>query len=61
MTSDKIEKIVNQAKDVFMSHNWGKDESGRDNHARVVKMAKHFESKGIKCWIDEKEMTGDIR
>lgn len=60
MTKDKIEKIASQAKDVFLSHNWGKDNEERDNHARVVEMAKYLESNGIKCWIDEKEMTGDI-
>lgn len=60
VTKDKIDKIVKAAKDVFLSHNWGKDNEGRDNHGRVVKMAKYLEDQGIKCWIDEKEMSGDI-
>mmetsp|Transcript_4906 Transcript_4906/g.6848 ORF Transcript_4906/g.6848 Transcript_4906/m.6848 type:complete len:293 (+) Transcript_4906:112-990(+) len=60
VTQDKIEKIMKAAKDVFLSHNWGKDSEGRDNHARVVSMAKYLEDQGIKCWIDEQEMSGDI-
>jgi len=61
VTKDKIDIIVKAAKDVFLSHNWGKDNEGRDNHCRVVKMAKYLEDKGIKCWIDEKEISGDIK
>ena len=60
VTKDKIDIIVKKAKDVFLSHNWGKDNEGRDNHGRVVKMAEYLEDRGIKCWIDEKEMSGDI-
>jgi len=61
VTKDKIDIIVKAAKDVFLSHNWGKDNEGRDNHGRVVKMATYLEDKGIKCWIDEKEISGDIK
>ena len=28
--------------DVFLTHDWGKDEEGRDNHARVCKHAKVY-------------------
>ena len=27
--------MVSLATDVFLSHNWGQDELGRDNHERV--------------------------
>ena len=57
---DKIEKLIDNAKDVFLSHNWGKDEKGRDNHARVVKISEYLTSKGFRCWIDAEEMTGNL-
>lgn len=45
--------------DVFLSHNWGNDTYGRDNHARVERLREELESKGIKTWCDEYEMKGN--
>jgi len=46
--------------DVFLSHNWGNDTRGRDNHARVKILCEELESKGIKTWCDEYDMEGNI-
>ena len=46
--------------DVFLSHNWGSDESGRDNHQRVSVINKELLQRGYKTWFDEDKMTGNI-
>ena len=43
----------------FCSHSWDeKDEQGRNNHVRVVQIAKALKTRGLPVWIDEDEMTG---
>eukprot|EP01031_Cornospumella_fuschlensis_P023521 gene23521-28527_t len=32
----RLSQFALDAKDCFLTHDWGKDELGRDNHARVV-------------------------
>ena len=46
--------------DCFLSHNWGKDSEGRDNHARVVQIANALKAAGLRPWLDEELMAGDI-
>ena len=46
--------------DVFLSHNWGKDESGRDNHQRVSLINKELKECGYETWFDEEKMVGNI-
>ena len=46
--------------DVFLSHNWGKDGSGRDNHQRVAFINQELKNMGYKTWFDEDEMAGNI-
>eukprot|EP00966_Prymnesium_polylepis_P287024 6629830-Prymnesium_polylepis.1 len=46
--------------DAFLSHNWGNDELGRSNHARVCRIKQLLEMEGLKCWLDEEQMSGDI-
>ena len=46
--------------DVFLSHNWGKDESGRDNHQRVAIINKELKARGYKTWFDEEKISGNI-
>ena len=46
--------------DVFLSHNWGKDESGRDNRQRVTIINKELKARGYKTWFDEEKMSGNI-
>ena len=48
----------NKTFDAFLSHNWGKDTRGRDNHARVLRLCQELGSKaGIKTWCDEYDMS----
>ena len=46
--------------DVFLCHNWGSDESGRDNHQRVSLINKELLQGGYKTWFDEDKITGKI-
>ena len=57
------EHLVNfllNANDVFLTHDWGTDESGRNNHKRVSRICHALQKKGLKCWFDEDEMEGRI-
>ena len=45
---------------VFLSHNWGEDDSGRDNHYRVSLINKELKKLGYQTWFDVDRMTGDI-
>lgn len=44
----------------FLSHDWGTDSHGRDNHARVKRVFEALRKRGVDCWFDEREMKGDI-
>ena len=46
--------------DVFLSHNWGEDESGRDNHYRVLLVSKALKETGYRTWFNEQRNAGDI-
>ena len=48
------------AKDIFLSHAWGLDELGRDNHLRVKNLYKLLTEKGYSVWFDENNMIGNI-
>ncbi|EQC32798.1 hypothetical protein SDRG_09337 [Saprolegnia diclina VS20] len=49
-----------KAFDVFLSHNWGHDELGRDNHARVATISAFLRQNEIKTWFDQDKMSGNI-
>ena len=46
--------------DVFLSHNWGVDNSVRDNHFRVSLINKELQDIGYKTWFDGDRMKGDL-
>lgn len=46
--------------DAFFSHNWAVDQSGRDNHARVTLIYEFLAKFGLRPWLDEFEIQGDI-
>ena len=46
--------------DVFLTHDWGTDEHGRNNHDRVSKVNTALKQLGYKTWFDSDRMTGDI-
>ncbi|CAK9030922.1 BspA family leucine-rich repeat surface protein, partial [Durusdinium trenchii] len=46
--------------DVFLTHDWGSDELGRDNHERVKQVNDFLKSQGKTTWFDEDRLTHDI-
>ena len=46
--------------DVFLSHNWDKDELGRNNHVRVSKINEELKKRGYRTRFDEERMKGHI-
>ena len=45
---------------VFLSHDWGSDELGRDNHQRVFEVNRRLRAEGLRTWFDSERMVGDI-
>lgn len=58
---DRFFQFLHHATDVFLTHDWGIDEFGRNNHKRVSAMNKYLQSQGVKTWFDEEQMEGDIQ
>ena len=48
------------ATDVFLSHNWGTDELGRNNHRRVSIINEELKRIGYQTWFDEDRLRGEI-
>jgi len=46
--------------DIFLSHNWGTDGHGRDNHQRVKRIKEGLMRAGLTAWLDEEVMSDDI-
>ena len=46
--------------DCFLSHNWGPDGLGRDNHQRVMRLCSELCKRGVRCWFDGTNMSGDV-
>ena len=44
----------------FLTHDWGTDDKGRDNHARVAAVHAALTAAGMRCWFDEEQMQGNI-
>ena len=45
---------------VFLTHDWGTDEQGRNNHDRVAKVNAWLQKHGIVTWFDSERMRGNI-
>ena len=45
---------------VFLSHNWGTDDLGRDNHDRVVEINEMLVDAGYETWCDSEQMIGNV-
>jgi hypothetical protein len=58
VSREKLIKFSLTVTDIFLTHDWGKDELGRDNHSRVAKINAGLRGKGLKTWFDEEEMKG---
>ena len=46
--------------DVFLTHDWGTDELGRDNHSRVAEVNTALKAAGLTTWFDSEKMTGTL-
>jgi len=46
--------------DLFLSHNWGKDSLGRDNHNRVAKLNDALKKAHVITWFDAEQLGGHI-
>ena len=46
--------------DAFLSHNWGLDTAGRNNHKRVGALNGALRAAGVSTWFDGAAMEGDI-
>lgn len=45
---------------VFLTHDWGTDESGRDNHERVSRINDWLNNHNVVTWFDSQRMKGQI-
>ena len=45
---------------VFLTHDWGTDELGRNNHERVAKVNAWLKLHGVVTWFDSERMKGNI-
>lgn len=59
IAKNKLLKLAKKT-DVFLSHAWGKDQTGRDNHQRVKLINTALKERGLVTWFDEEQMAGDI-
>ncbi|EQC26588.1 hypothetical protein SDRG_15528 [Saprolegnia diclina VS20] len=46
---------------VFLTHDWGIDEAGRDNHERVSRINNVLKANDIVTWFDADRMRGNIK
>lgn len=47
-------------KQIFLSHAWGIDELGRNNHHRVKELAHKLRNHNYSVWFDDDDMIGNI-
>jgi len=47
-------------KDIFLSHAWGKNELGIDNHEKCKQLCNKLINNGYSVWFDDYEMIGNI-
>jgi len=46
--------------DMFLTHDWGAVELGRDNHACVALANTYLQRAGTTAWFDAEQMRGDV-
>ena len=55
-----FEKELSTKTHVFLTHDWGTDEHGRNNHDRVARVNTWLQKQGIVTWFDSERMKGNI-
>ena len=61
IAKEQLVEFARSITDCFLTHDWGTDEHGRSNHARVSAMNKALQARGLRTWFDEEEMEGRVR
>jgi hypothetical protein len=56
-----LQAFAEHATDVFLTHDWGTDKEGRNNHKRVAVINRLLKEKGVRTWFDEEAMTGNVQ
>lgn len=51
---------ITEITDCFVSHCWGLDELGRDNHVRAGRIYQGLQARGLRIWYDTVYLTGNI-
>ena len=59
VSKDVLLKLAKQTQ-CFLSHDWGTDALGRNNHERVHGINEGLKKRGIITWFDAEQMSGDI-
>jgi hypothetical protein len=56
------EKLINlnELTDCFLTHDWGIDQYGRNNHDRVSRINEDLKKRGFITWFDSDRMIGNI-
>jgi hypothetical protein len=61
ITVPVLQDFAQQSTDVFLSHDWGTDELGRNNHGRVRTINRILKEKGLHTWFDKEELKGNVQ
>ena len=57
ITRDVFVENARKRTHVFLTHDWGKDEQKRDNHARVSKVNDWLKANGVITWLDNRRFV----
>ena len=44
----------------MLTHDWGIDEWGRNNHSRVKAVNTELQKNGLLTWLDDQKMKGNV-
>lgn len=45
---------------VFLTHDWGEDDKGRNNHVRATRLNEWLKARGVSTWFDSDKMQGNV-
>ena len=57
----RFNELLQRLTDSFCSHDWGKDELDRSNHARVMLLVAELKNQGLTVWMDEEQMKANVK
>lgn len=59
ITKETLMQLTSKT-DCFLTHDWGEDEQGRNNHERVTRVNAALKQNGLVPWFDSERMNGNI-